>query len=178
MRLLGPTMSAIAITLLTSACGNSTSTQASSTTATSAATTATTTTQTVNEASPPAGGGLPAYTTPPPDKAGNPPCQLGVGWSTFYSNDGQPNSTRIAIQKQNTMGIRSDFVVLPDNYTIVVQTKDGQHRTREEPVSAAATGPWDSVAEKDFLFPDIDPADVQAVHMTTSKGTCWVDGQP
>jgi hypothetical protein len=49
---------------------------------------------------------------------------------------------------------------------------------REEAVSAAATGQWDSLSEKDFLFPDIDPADVEHVQMTTSKGTCWVDGRP
>ncbi|AGB23009.1 hypothetical protein Mycsm_02676 [Mycobacterium sp. JS623] len=126
----------------------------------------------------PVASGLPAYTTPPPDTQGNPPCQFGVGWSTHYGGSGGVDSTRVVLDKTGGLGVNSSFIVLPDHYVVVVQTKDGHHHTQEAYVGREATGNWDTVAEKDFLFPDIDPADVAHVVMTTSKGTCWVDGSP
>jgi hypothetical protein len=65
---------------------------------------------------------------------------------------------------------------LPDYFKIAVQTKDGRHHTKEAVVALGASGPWDSVAEYDFLFPDIDPADVKEVLLTNRKGTCWLQG--
>ena len=57
-----------------------------------------------------------------------------------------------------------------------VQTTDAKHHTQEAAITADATGLWDSVAEFDFIFRDIDGADVKEVLMTNRKGTCWVQG--
>ncbi len=65
---------------------------------------------------------------------------------------------------------------LPDNFKIVVQTKDGRHHTLEDVIYPGASGPWDSVDAYDFLFPDIDPLDVQEALLTNRKGTCWLQG--
>ena len=50
--------------------------------------------------------------------------------------------------------------------------------TQDAYVGNGATDKWDSVAEKDFNFRTVDPADVKEVLLTTTKGTCWVDGNP
>jgi hypothetical protein len=133
-------------------------------------------TSTTPGTSTPAATGLPAYTTPPLDDQGNEPCQFGIGWDTFYGEPGSTNGTRVTIDKTGGMGVNSVYIVLPDHYTVVVETKEGRHQTQEAAVSAEATSNWDSVSEKDFNFPEIDPAEVAHVVMTTSKGTCWVDG--
>jgi hypothetical protein len=43
-------------------------------------------------------------------------------------------------------------------------------------VTQPRLGPWDSIAEFDFLFRDINPADVKEVLLTNSTGTCWLKG--
>ena len=53
-----------------------------------------------------------------------------------------------------------------------------ESNTENGAIGPGATGPWDSVAEYDFLFRDIDPADVKEVLMTNRKGMCWVQGHP
>lgn len=51
------------------------------------------------------------------------------------------------------------------------------HVTQDAYVGNGSTDKWDGVAEH-FNFRTVDPADVDKVLMTTSKGTCWVDGNP
>jgi len=120
--------------------------------------------------------GLPPYTPPPPDAAGNPPCEFGVGWDTFYDGDTGLHGTRVVIEK--TPLEPNQYVNLPDHVTIAIQTTDERHFTQDAYVGHDATDKWDSVAEKDFNFRTVDPADIKEVLMTTSKGTCWVDGNP
>lgn len=70
------------------------------------------------------------------------------------------------------------FIVVPDAYTVVVETTYGRHFTQEAMVIAGKTAAYDSPVEKDFNFPTVDPSDVQEVLMTNSQGTCWVSGDP
>ncbi|BBC69146.1 hypothetical protein MMRN_p1150 (plasmid) [Mycobacterium marinum] len=118
-----------------------------------------------------------SFSTPPtPDVHGNPPCDGfltddplgGAEWAPYSPGPGELVGIRVPIYKANLQ--------LPDDFTIVVQTKDGKHHTEEAVVDFGATGAWDSAVEYDFLFPTIDPADVQEVLLTNSKGTCWVQG--
>jgi hypothetical protein len=51
----------------------------------------------------------------------------------------------------------------PGHVTVAVQTTDGRHFTRDAYVGNGATDKWDSVAEKDFNFRTVDPADVKKV---------------
>lgn len=127
-------------------------------------------------ASAPTGGGLPPYTPPPPDAEGNPPCGISaVGWGTFFAETGTPDGTRVVLTK-NPM-VDSEKWDLPDYFTVVVQTTDGKHHTQDAGISPGqGMGPWDSAAEFDFIFRDIDPADVKKVLLTNKKGTCWVQG--
>lgn len=109
--------------------------------------------------------------------APNPTCgQTAVGWTTFNAAPGTSKGTRVVIQK--TALTPSDQLILPDHFTVVVQTNDGNRHTEDAVISSNATGPSDSSAEYDFLFRDIDPSDVKEVLMTNSKGTCWVQGNP
>jgi hypothetical protein len=139
---------------------------------------ATTTTAPPSSASTNEATGLPPYTPPPPDGAGNPPCEFGVGWDTFYGEPDAPHGTRVVITKNGLPELTSHFIDLPDHYTVSVRTKDGRHVTQDASVGEGGTDKWDTVAEKDFNFLNVDPADVKDVLMTTSKGTCWVDGNP
>jgi hypothetical protein len=72
----------------------------------------------------------------------------------------------------------NNFIVVPDAYTVVVETTSGRQFTQEAMVTAGKTAAYDSPAEKDFNFPTVDPSVVQEVLMTTSRGTCWVSGNP
>jgi hypothetical protein len=67
---------------------------------------------------------------------------------------------------------------VPDAYTVVVETTSGRQFTQEAMVTAGKTAAYDSPVEKDFNFPTVDPSVVQEVLMTTSRGTCWVSGNP
>lgn len=121
-------------------------------------------------------GPLVTYTRPAPDAQGNPPCDgfltddimAGADWNGYYEGADQPQGVRVPIQKRGLQ--------LPDDFRIVLQTKDGKHHTKEAVVAPGASGPWDGEAEYDFLFPDIDPADVKEVLLTNRKGTCWLQG--
>jgi hypothetical protein len=109
--------------------------------------------------------------------APNPTCgQTAVGWTTLNTAAGTPNGTRVVIQK--TALTPSDQLILPDHFTVVVQTNDGSSHTKDAVIGSGATGPWDSSTEYDFLFRDVDPSEVKQVLMTNSKGTCWVQGNP
>jgi hypothetical protein len=123
------------------------------------------------------------YTPPPPDAEGNPPCEFGVTWETFCPPvpldeppDEVPHGTLVDVEKRPIVPNR--FVDLPDHFAVVVRTKDGRHITEDDYVSRAATGDWDSVVEKSFIFRTVDPLDVKEVLLTSSKGTCWVQGNP
>jgi hypothetical protein len=70
--------------------------------------------------------------------------------------------------------VPSEAWTLPDSFTVVIQTTDGKHHTEDAVIRHGKFGPWDSVAEYDFIFRDIDSADVKRVLLTNSKGTCWV----
>jgi len=48
------------------------------------------------------------------------------------------------------------------------------NHTEDAVIRPGKFGPWDSLVEYDFIFRDIDPADVKRVLLTNSKGTCWV----
>jgi hypothetical protein len=74
--------------------------------------------------------------------------------------------------------ISSDQLTLPDHFTVAVQTTDGRQTTQDAVIGPGATGPWDSVAEYDFLFRNVDPSNIKEVLMTNSKGTCQVQGDP
>ena len=120
---------------------------------------------------------------PPPDAEGNPPCEFGVSWETFYppvpvdEPPGEaPHGTLVDVEKRPIVPNR--FVDLPDHFAVVVRTKDGRHITEDDYVSRAATGDWDSVVEKSFIFRTVDPLDVKEVLLTSSKATCWVQGNP
>lgn len=103
------------------------------------------------------------YTPPVPDAQGNPPrdgfltddIMAGADWNGYFEGTDQPQGVRVPIQKRGLQ--------LPDDFRIVLQTKDGKHHTKEAVVAPGASGPWDGEAEYDFLFPDIDPADVKEV---------------
>jgi hypothetical protein len=99
-----------------------------------------------------------------------------VDWTSFYGDSGSPTGARVVIEK--TALIPSDQLTLPDHFTVVVQTTDGQHHTEDAVIGTDATGRWDSKAEYDFLFRNVDPSDVKEVLMTDSKGTCSVQGNP
>lgn len=160
-------------------CGSSTNTSTSSPASSSstATPTPTATDLTTTPATPaPTAPGLPPYTPPPPDAEGNPPCEFGVGWNTFYDGDTGLDGTYVLIQK--TAIPPNQYINLPDYITVVVRTTDGRHLTQDAFVGNGATDKWDSVAEKDFIFRTVDPHDVKEVVMTTSKGQCWVQGNP
>jgi hypothetical protein len=106
----------------------------------------------------------------------NPSCEFGVEWDTFHDADTGLHGTRVVIEKPPL--VPNQYVNLPDHVTVAVQTTDGRHFTQDAYVGNGATDKWDSVAEKDFNFRSVDPADIKEVLMTTTKGTCWVDGNP
>lgn len=121
-------------------------------------------------------GLLPAYTPPAPDAERNRPCNaMAVNWTEFEVDAGSPRGVRVVLQKSTAQSPWPE-VSLPDNYTAAVQTTDGRHVTQDAYITHDATGPWDSIAEFDFLFRDLNPADVKEVLLTNSKGTCWVKG--
>ncbi|AKS35103.1 hypothetical protein [Mycolicibacterium goodii] len=122
----------------------------------------------------PAGTGLTSIPPQPPDADGNPPCGVGIGWDLYTG----PNGSRgVMVDIQKTLVI-NDFVSLPDHFAVDIDTKDGRHYSQDDYVSEAATGNWDSVAEKDFIFEQIDPFDVEHVVVRSGEGTCWADGNP
>lgn len=109
--------------------------------------------------------------------APNPTCgQTAVVWTTLSAAAGNPTGTRVVVQK--TALTPSDQLILPDHFTVVVHTNDGQSYTKDAVITSGATGTWDSAAEYDFLFRNVDPSDIKEVLMTNSKGTCWVQGNP
>jgi hypothetical protein len=109
--------------------------------------------------------------------APNPTCgQTAVVWTTLNAAPGTPNGTRVVVQK--TALTPSDQLILPDHFTVVVHTNDGQSYTKDAVISSGATDPSDSAAEYDFLFRNVNPSDIKEVLMTNSKGTCWVQGNP
>ena len=120
---------------------------------------------TLTSGSLPGASGLPAWTPPPPDADGNPNCRSGIGWDDYFEN-GQAVGTRVSLSK-------NDFD-LPDHFTIVVRRNDGREETQDAGVGRGATGPWDSVAEHDFLFTTLNPFDVKEVLMSNRDGRCWV----
>jgi hypothetical protein len=128
------------------------------------------------EATPPTVGGQPDYFGTAPDANGNPACGLAVGWDTFYDGDTGLHGTRVVFDKQPMPP--NNHIVVPDAYTVVVETAYGRHFTQEAMVTNGKTAPYDSPVEKDFNFPNVDPSDVREVLMTNSKGTCWVSGNP
>jgi hypothetical protein len=79
---------------------------------------------------------------------------------------------------QKTALTPSDQLIFPDHFTVVVHTNDGMQHTKDAVIGSGATGPWDSAAEYDFLFGNVDPSNIKEVLMTNSKGTCWVQGNP
>jgi hypothetical protein len=81
------------------------------------------------------------------------------------------------VELEKTPLVPNQYINLPD-LTVSVQTTDGRHLTQDAYVGNGATDKWDSLAEQDFNFRTVDPADVKEVLMTTSKGTCWVEGNP
>jgi hypothetical protein len=121
-------------------------------------------------------GGQPDYFGNKPDARRNPACGLSVGWDTFYDGDTGLHGTRVVFDKQPTPP--NSFIVVPDAYTVVVETKSGRLFTQEAMVTAGKTAAYDSPVEKDFNFPTVDPSVVQEVLMTNSRGTCWVSGNP
>lgn len=128
-------------------------------------------------ATPSTGGGLPPYTPPPADAQGNPPCGLNAAsWTTFFGQPGTPDGTSIEVFKISP--VTSEQWTLPDYFTVIVQTTDLKHHTQEALVRDGGTGPWDMPSEFDFIFREIDPADVKEVLLTSRKGTCWVQGGP
>jgi len=184
---IGIILTGTALALITQGCSSgsqpvaasSSATDSSATSIAAPTTTSTTTAVVASATSSAVATGLPAYTTPPPDDQGNPPCEFGVGWQTFYQG-GSGTGTYVSIDKTNVFTFNSRYIVLPDHYTVVVQTKDGHKHTQN---AFVGEGPgidetWDSIAEKDFIFANVLPEDVNHVFMTTSKGTCWVDGRP
>ena len=180
------TLTGTALALFTQGCSSasqpvaasSRATVSSSTAITTPTTTQTTTAVVTSATSSAVATGLPAYTTPPPDDQGNPPCEFGVGWQTFYEG-GSGTGTYVSIDKTDGFNINSQYIMFPDHYTVVVQTKDGRKHTLDAFVDKGQglDEKWDTIAEKDFIFAEILPGDVNNVLMTTSKGTCWVDGR-
>jgi len=114
-------------------------------------------------------------TCPSSSAAPNPCGQTAVDWTTHYDS-GSPSGTRVVIHK--TALISSDQLTLPDHFTVAVQTTDGRQTTQDAVIGPGATGRWDSVAEYDFLFRNVDPSNIKEVLMTNSKGTCQVQGDP
>lgn len=122
----------------------------------------------------PAGTGLPYIPPLPPDADGNPPCGVGIGWDLYTGRNGNRG---VMVDIQKTLVV-NDFVSLPDHFAVDLDTKDGRHYSQDDYVSEAATGNWDSVAEKDFIFEHVDPFDVEHVVVGSGEGTCWADGNP
>src|SRR5262245_23312471 len=55
--------------------------------------------------------------------------QTAVGWTTFKAAPGTPKGTRVVVQK--TALTPSDQLILPDHFTVVVQTNDGKSYTKD-----------------------------------------------
>jgi hypothetical protein len=85
---------------------------------------------------------------------GNPPCEFGVKWDTFYDADTGLHGTRVVIEK--TPLVPSRYINLPD-VTVAVQITDGRHFTQNAHIGNGSTDKWDSVAEKDFQLPHRRP---------------------
>jgi hypothetical protein len=161
-----------ALTLEVVSCGSSPNTTATPSSIPTTTVPIVSTTDAISDTPLPPGRGIPAYTPPPPDAEGHPPCGMSAADWTAFTDQGAPHGTLIDIQKYPL--VPSEAWTLPDSFTVVIQTTDGKHHTEDAVTRHGKFGPWDSVAEYDFIFRDIDPADVKRVLLTNSKGTCWV----